>query len=93
VLADIDPGDFADLRNKLAQKWGPHRHDKTIQFVRCVFKFAFEAGLVDVPVRFGLGLKRPSKKTIRPQRAKQGAKLFTASEIRCLLATAGPQLV
>jgi integrase len=91
LLADVGPDDFASLRNKLAQKWGPHRLGKTIQFVRCVFKFAFEAGLVAVPVRFGPGFKRPSKKTIRLQRAKQGAKLFTADEIRRLLA-AGPQL-
>src|SRR5262249_47668347 len=50
LLADIDPDDFAALRNALAEKWGPHRLSKTIQFVRCVFKFAFEAGLVAVPV-------------------------------------------
>jgi integrase len=92
LLADIDPDDFADLRNALARKWGPHRLSKTIQFVRCVFKFAFEAGLVAVPVRFGPGFKRPSKKTIRLQRAKAGAKLFTADEIRHLLAEALPQL-
>src|SRR5262249_16003320 len=69
-----------------------HRLGKTIQFVRCVFKFAFEAGLAAVPVRFGPGFKRPSKKTIRLQRAKQGAKLFTADEILRLLAGANPQL-
>jgi integrase len=92
LLADIDPDDFAALRNKLAQKWGPHRLSKTIPFVRCVFKFAFEAGLVAVPVRFGPGFKRPSKKTIRLQRAKQGTKLFAPTEIRSMLAAAGPQL-
>jgi integrase len=92
LLADIDPDDFAGLRNKLAKKWGPHRLSKTIQFVRCVFKFAFEAELIDRPVRFGPGFKRPSKKTIRLQRAKGGPKLFTADEIRRLLAAAVPQL-
>jgi integrase len=92
LVADLDPDDFGDLRNTLARKWGPHRLSKTIQFVRCVFKFAFEAGLVAVPVRFGPGFKRPSKKTIRLQRAKAGAKLFTAEEIHRLLAAAVPQL-
>src|SRR5262245_61163196 len=92
LLSDIAPDDFAALRNNVAKKWGPHRLGKTIQFVRCVFKYAFEAGLVAVPFRFGPGFKRPSKKTIRLQRAKQGAKLFTADEIRCLLAAAAPQL-
>jgi integrase len=92
LLSDIDTDDFAGLRNKLAQKWGPHRLSKTIQFVRCVFKFAFDDGLVAVPVRFGPGFKRPSKKTIRLHRAKAGAKLFTAEEIRRLLAAAVPQI-
>jgi integrase len=58
---------------------------KTIQFVRCVFKYAYDAGLVDRPMRFGPGFKRPSKKTLRLHRAQQGAKLFTADEIRKLL--------
>jgi integrase len=92
LLADVGPDDFARLRDKLAQKWGPHRLSKTIQFVRCVFKYAFEAGLTDRPVRFGPGFKRPSKKTLRLHRAKQGAKLFAPAEIRSLLAAAGAQV-
>jgi integrase len=92
LVEDLDPDDFAELRNKVAEKWGPHRVCKTIQFVRCVFKYAFDAGLLDRPVRFGPGFKRPSKKTIRLQRARQGAKLFSADEIRRLLDAASPQL-
>ena len=78
--------------NKLAKKWGPHRLGKTIQFIRCVFKYAYDADLIDRPVRFGPGFKRPSKKTLRLHRAKQGPKLFTADEIRRLLDAAGVQL-
>jgi integrase len=92
LLADVGPDDFARLRDKLARKWGPHRLSKTIQFVRCAFKYAYEAGLLDRPVRFGPGFKRPSKKTLRLHRANQGAKLFTAEEIRGLLEAAGVQL-
>ena len=92
LLADVGPDDFARLRDKLARKWGPHRLSKTIQFIRCAFKYAYEAGLLDRPVRFGPGFKRPSKKTIRLHRAKQGAKLFTTDEIRRLLDAAGVQL-
>lgn len=92
LLADIGPDDFARLRDKLSRKWGPHRLSKTIQFIRCVFKYAFEAGLLDRPVRFGPGFKRPSKKVIRLHRAKQGAKLFTPEEVRKLLDEASKQL-
>ena len=62
LLADVGPDDFARLRDKLARKWGPHRLSKTIQFIRCAFKYAYEAGLLDRPVRFGPGFKRPARK-------------------------------
>src|SRR5207302_1233691 len=64
---------------------GPQRLSKTIQFVRCAFKYGYEAGLLDRPVRFGPGFKRPSKKVLRLHRAKQGPKLFTPEETRKLL--------
>jgi integrase len=92
LLSDIGPDDFAHLRDKLARKWGPQRLSKTIQFVRCAFKYAYEAGLLDRPVRFGPGFKRPSKKVLRLHRAKQGTKLFTAEEVRNLLHAGGVQV-
>jgi integrase len=92
LLTDVAPDDFAQLRDKLARKWGPQRLSKTIQFVRCAFKYAYEAGLLDRPVRFGPGFKRPSKKVMRLHRAKQGPKLFTPEEIRAMLGAARPQV-
>src|SRR5438128_622751 len=89
LVADLDPEDFATLRNKMAKKWGPHRLAKMIQCVRCVFKHGYDAGLIDRPVRFGPGFSRPTKKTIRLHRAEQGPKLFTADQIRQLLGVAG----
>jgi integrase len=89
IVADLDPEDFAGLRDRMAKKWGPHRLKKSIQYIRSAFKHAYESGLIDRPMRFGPGFKRPSMKTLRLHRAKQGTKLFTADEIRRLLTTAG----
>lgn len=89
LVSDLDPQDFAKLRSKMARKWGPHRLAKIIQYVRSVFKHGFDAGLIERPVRFGPGFNRPSKKTIRLQRAEQGLKLFSAQEIRELLGASG----
>jgi integrase len=99
LLADLGPDDFAALRNRMARKWGPHRLGKAIQCVRCAFKHADEAGLIDRPMRYGPGFKRPSKKTLRLDKAKKGPKLFTASEVHALVEGAlvvgedGPKLV
>jgi integrase len=92
IVADLDPQDFASLRTKMARKWGPHRLGTTIQYVRSIFKHAFDDGLIPTPVRFGPGFKRPTKKTMRLHRAKQGVKLFTREEIHRLLDAAGTTL-
>jgi integrase len=92
LVADLDQADFASLRNKMAKTWGPHRLGNAIGYIRCVFRYAFDAGLIDRPVRFGPDFRKPSKKSMRLHRAKQGLKLFTAEEIRRMLDAAGVQV-
>jgi integrase len=89
LAADLGPDDFGALRTKLARKWGPHRLKKAIQYIRSIFKHAYDSELIDRPIRFGPGFKRPSQKTLRLHRAKQGLKLFTAQEIHKLLEATG----
>jgi integrase len=92
LMTDLGPEDFAALRNRLAKRYGPHGLGTTIQCVRCVCKYAYDAGLIDRPIRYGPGFKRPSKKTLRLHRAAQGPKLFTAEEVRRLIEGAGQPL-
>ncbi len=92
ILTDIGPGEFGKLRTRLADKYGPHRLAKTIQCVRSLFKYGFESGLIAVPMRFGAEFKRPSKKTMRVERAKAGPRIFTAEEIRRLIDAASVQI-
>jgi integrase len=99
LVDDIGPDDFAELRNKLAKKWGPVRVGNVIQRVRSMFKFAADNGLVERPTRYGQGFKRPSKKTLRLERKKKGPRMFEAAEIRDMVGGAlvvgenGPELV
>ncbi len=92
LVNDLDPDDFAALRRKWAKKWGPVTLGNVIQRARVVFKFAFDDGLIDRPVRYGQAFKRPSRKVVRIDRAKKGPKLFAADEIRRLLDAAGPTM-
>jgi integrase len=85
MVADIDTKEFTELRTRMAKKWSVYRLKNSIQYARSIFKFAYDSGLLDRPLRFGPGFKRPSMKTIRLHRAEQGAKLFSAEEIRRLL--------
>jgi integrase len=92
LVSDLEPADFAALKSKLARRNGPHRMCTIIQVVRCTFKHAYESGKIDHPMRFGPAFKRTSKKVLRLHRAKQGAKLFTAEEVRRLIGAAGPAM-
>jgi integrase len=92
LVTDLRQEDFATLRVKLARRWGPVRLGNIVQRVRTIFKYAFDAEHIDKPVRFGPGFKRPSKKTLRIERAKDGPKLFTREEILRLLDCAPVQM-
>jgi integrase len=91
-VADLGPDDFSALRKRMAAKFGPVRLGNQIQSIRSMFKFAYEADLIDRPMRFGPGFKKPSKKVLRLHRAKQGPKLFKAEEIRCMVDAASQPL-
>jgi integrase len=88
LVADLAPEDFGALREVMAARWGPIRLGLTIQRVRSVFKYAFEVGLIDTPVRFGPSFVRPSAKVLRLHKAKGGPKLFTAEEVRRIIEAA-----
>jgi integrase len=92
LVADLAPEDFAALRKKMSKKWGPVTLGNVIQRIRVIFKFAWDNGLIDRPVRYGQGFKRPSRKVVRIDWAKKGPKLFSADEIRRLIDAAGPAM-
>jgi integrase len=92
LVADLRPDDFTALKNHMTKRWGPLRVADFIQHVRSVFKHALDGELIDRSVRFGPGFDRPSQKVLRLHRAKKGPKLFSAEEVRKLLAEAGVQM-
>jgi integrase len=91
-IADLGPDDFAELRNKMAKRWGPVRVRDFVQRIRSVFKHGFDARLMDTPMRFGPGFARPNRKTMRLERAREGPRMFEANELRKILDAAGPPL-
>jgi integrase len=91
-VLNVGPDDFGSLRGKLAAIRSPVCSGNEIQRVRSVFKHAFDAGLIDRPVRFGPGFKRPNKKILRLERAKKRPRMFEDEEIRRLLDAAGVQI-
>ena len=87
---NLAAGDFEGLRAELAKAFGPVRLGNEIQKVRTVFKFGFESGLMERPVRSGPDFKKPAASVIRKHRAANGEKMFEAAEITKLLKAATP---
>ena len=53
LVEDLTPDDFARLRGEMAENYGPVRLGNEVIRIRCVFKFAFDWGLITTPVRYG----------------------------------------
>ncbi len=84
-VVHLTADDFSHLRAVLAERNGPVRLANEIQRVRSVFKFAYDSGWLDRPVRFGPSFKPPAKHIMRKHRASNGSKMFSAEECRQLI--------
>jgi integrase len=85
IVDDLAADDFEALRSRMAERWGPIRLGNAITRVKSVFKYALDNGLLDRPVRFGGEFHKPDKAVLRRHRARNGAKMLEASELRLLL--------
>ena len=92
LVSDLRSEDFEALRASIAKTRGPVALGNEIQRCRVVFKYGYDAGLIDQPMRYGPLFKRPSRKVLRLARAKAGPKLFEAADVQRMLKDATPQL-
>lgn len=92
LVEDLQPEDFAAYRAQIAKSWGPVSVGNEVQRVRTVLKYAYDESLIDRPVRFGASFKKPSRKTLRTERAKRERRFLDRDEINALLTKAGIQL-
>jgi hypothetical protein len=82
---DLAADDFAQLRAAMVERWGPVRLGNSITRTKSVFKFGYETGLMERPVRYGPEFVKPDKSVLRRHKAKQPAKMFDAAELRALI--------
>ena len=71
-MLDLTSEDFEKLRGPLAKTRGDHALAGEVQRVRTIFKFAWDEGLIEKPVRFGTIFRKPSKKAMRQARHALG---------------------
>lgn len=91
-VADLIPEDFLAIREKWSKKWGPKTLSNEIIRTRVVFRYGYQAGLIEREVRFGPSFKSPSRRVLRLHRHAKGPRMLTPSQIHDLLAAADPQM-
>jgi integrase len=92
IIDDLAADDFEALRKSLAKTRGAWALGGAIQKIRSVFKYGYDAGLIDKPVRYGPSFKRPGKSAIRRERADKGERMFEAVDLRNVIDAAGQPL-
>ncbi len=92
LVLDLRSDDFESLRGGWAKHWQASTIGNEVQRVRVLFKYAYDAGLIDAPIRYGPMFKRPSRKVLRRLRKDAGSKMFAAADLRKILDTADSQM-
>ena len=95
-LGDVGPEDFGKYRLHLYDRLGVCAIERSITIIRSMFTHAYEADMVDQPMKYGGQFDKPTQKEKRQNRTEHdrayGKRLFTAKEIWALLNEANPQL-
>ena len=92
LIGDLAPDDFEKLRAELSKTRGPVALGNEIQRVRIVFKYAYDAALIEKPIRYGPTFKKPNSKVLRAARNANGPRMFEPHELRKMLEQAEGQL-
>jgi integrase len=92
LVDDLSSQDFEHLRQEFAKTRGLVALGNQVQRVRVIFKYAYDAQLVDKPVRFGPDFKRPNRKSLRNVRQLNGSRMFEAEQLHNMLAATDKQL-
>jgi integrase/plasmid maintenance system antidote protein VapI len=91
-VTEITPIDFMEYRAALPRSWGASMVGKQLQCCRSLFRYGYEAALLDKPVRFGPSFTAPARRLFRRERREKGLQMFEAVEIRQMIEAANPVL-
>ncbi len=92
LVCDLQTDDFENLRVEFAKTRRLVALGNLIRMTRIVFKYAFDADLIERSVKFGLGFKMPFQKALRAARNLKPLRLFKAEELRRIVEFASQPL-
>jgi integrase len=90
IVDDLVADDFQQMRMTLAKTRGPVALGNEIGRIRMVFKFGYDNGLIEKPVRYGQSFNKPNRKTLRKAKNANGPRMFEADELRRIISECDP---
>lgn len=82
----VGPVHFAKMLAAINRKCtSPNTRGKFVGQVKCVFKHAYDSGLIERPANFGLSFCKPKPKAYRKHENAKGDQSFSAEQIGLLL--------
>jgi integrase len=91
-LDTLRPDDFTAYRAKLTPNRSPVTVGNEVRHARIIFRFAYQQGLVEKPIRTGTRFAEPSKKVLRKHKREKGRADYAPEECRAILDGAGTPL-
>lgn len=88
VVEELKPLDFQRFRDHLSKNVGLVTLSNRIQHARIVFRWASEEDLIEHPLKFGAGFKKPKRLHLLAEQQGKPQKQFEAKEILTILAQA-----
>ena len=85
TLDGLRPEDFTAYRASLSKGRSPVTVGNEVRHARIVFRFAYEQGLTEKPIRTGTRFKEPKKSVLRRHKREQGRADYAPDECRAIL--------
>ncbi|MFB6320794.1 hypothetical protein, partial [Saccharicrinis sp. FJH54] len=88
----LTPEDFAQFKAAMIDRdWALRTVRTRINYTKAIFRFAYEEGLIEKPVRFGPRFKAPRMRSVRAETAAKGPRMLSPKEFRHMLEISHPQ--
>lgn len=85
LVEDFRADDFNELRADTAKRQNPTSVGNMVRLTKILFKYAYDAELIESPIRFGTQFKAPAKKNLRRTKQSNGKRMFEAEQLRIIL--------
>jgi integrase len=92
LVSTLTPADFAGLNAQLSKGRTAITVSGHVRRLKAVFNWAHRDGLIPAVPKYGDEFKAAPVRVVRLAKSQRGALLFSAPELRTLIAASGPQM-